>query len=43
MRWLLQLAFLPYEALINAHAIGITLVRLFITRRHPAAMGNGSK
>ena len=34
MRWLLQLAFLPYEAIINAHAIGITLVRLYITRRN---------
>ena len=34
LRWLLQLAFLPYEALITAHAIGITLVRLTITRRH---------
>ncbi len=33
MRWLLQLAFLPYEALINAHAIGITLVRLITRRR----------
>ncbi|MGE5221014.1 MAG: GH36-type glycosyl hydrolase domain-containing protein [Omnitrophica WOR_2 bacterium] len=34
LRWLLALVFLPYEALLSAQAIFITLVRVFITRRH---------
>jgi cyclic beta-1,2-glucan synthetase len=34
LRWLLFLAFLPYEALLNLDAILITLRRVFITRRH---------
>lgn len=34
VRWLLQLAFLPYEAVIDAHAILVTLYRLLVTRRH---------
>lgn len=34
VRWLLQIAFLPYEALLDADAILTTLARLFITRRH---------
>ncbi|MCC6165940.1 MAG: hypothetical protein IT329_01820 [Caldilineaceae bacterium] len=33
-RWLLQLVFLPYEAVLNLYAIGITAVRLAVTRRH---------
>ncbi len=33
-RWLLGLAFLTYETPIIVDAIGSTLVRLFITRRH---------
>lgn len=33
-RWLLGLAFLPYEALIMFDAIGTTLLRLAITRKH---------
>ena len=33
LRWLLALAFLPYEALLMLDAIGRTLVRLTITRR----------
>ncbi|GIV79302.1 MAG: cyclic beta 1-2 glucan synthetase [Litorilinea sp.] len=33
-RWLLSLIFLAHEALVTLHAIGITLVRLTITRRH---------
>ncbi|MDQ3248530.1 MAG: hypothetical protein M3Q45_04905, partial [Chloroflexota bacterium] len=33
VRWLLFLAFLPYEALLNLDAIGTTLYRLFIQRR----------
>ncbi|MFN8489340.1 MAG: glucoamylase family protein [Caldilineaceae bacterium] len=34
IRWLLFLAFLPYEALLNLDAIATTLVRLWVTRRH---------
>lgn len=34
IRWLLQLTFLPYEALLNLDAIIITLWRMFISRRH---------
>lgn len=34
LRWLLQIAFLPYEALLNLDAIITTLVRLLFTRRH---------
>lgn len=34
VRWLLQIAFLPYEALLNLDAILITLWRLFVTRRN---------
>ncbi|MEZ4869210.1 MAG: glucoamylase family protein [Caldilineaceae bacterium] len=33
LRWLLFIAFLPYEALLLLDAIASTLVRLFITRR----------
>jgi len=33
-RWLLALVFLPYEALLTLDAIGTTLIRLFVTRRH---------
>lgn len=33
LRWLLSLAFLPYESLITIDAIGATLVRLTLTRR----------
>jgi cyclic beta-1,2-glucan synthetase len=33
LRWLLALAFLPYEAFISLDAVITTLVRLFITRR----------
>lgn len=33
IRWLLFLAFLPYEALLFGDAIGATLVRLYIRRR----------
>lgn len=33
-RRLLQLVFLPYEAVLNLYAIGVTLVRLTVTRRH---------
>ncbi len=32
-RWLLSLVFLPYEALVTANAIILTLVRMLITRR----------
>jgi len=34
IRWLLALAFLPYEALLVLDAILITLTRLFITRKN---------
>jgi cyclic beta-1,2-glucan synthetase len=34
LRWLLALTFLPNEALVTLDAITITLVRLFITRKH---------
>ncbi len=34
MRWALAVIFLPYEALLALSAIGITLIRLFIVRRH---------
>ena len=34
IRWLLFLAFLPYETLLNLDAIGVTLLRLVVTRRH---------
>jgi cyclic beta-1,2-glucan synthetase len=34
LRWLLTLAFMPYQVLITVDAIGSTLVRLIITRRH---------
>jgi len=33
-RWLLGLAFLAYETLVVVDAVGSTLVRLFVTRRH---------
>ena len=33
-RWLLSLVFLSYETLVSVDAIGSTLVRLFISRRH---------
>jgi cyclic beta-1,2-glucan synthetase len=33
VRWLLFLAFLPYEALLMVDAIGTTLIRLFVRRR----------
>ncbi|RIK54284.1 MAG: hypothetical protein DCC57_07000, partial [Chloroflexi bacterium] len=33
-RWLLQLVFLPYEAVLNLYAIGVTVARLAVTRRH---------
>ncbi len=33
-RWLLQITFLPYEALLNLDAIVTTLTRMFISRRH---------
>jgi len=34
LRWLLELAFLPYQALLTIDAISRTLVRMLITRRH---------
>ena len=34
LRWLLQIAFLPYEALLNLDAIITTLGRLVFTHRH---------
>ncbi|MDD5541559.1 MAG: glucoamylase family protein [Acidobacteriia bacterium] len=34
MRWILALAFVPYETLITLTGIATTLVRLFITRKH---------
>ncbi|MFW6096940.1 MAG: cellobiose phosphorylase, partial [Chloroflexota bacterium] len=34
VRWMLYIAFLPYEATLNADAILTTLSRLFITRRN---------
>jgi cyclic beta-1,2-glucan synthetase len=34
IRWLLQIAFLPYEALLHLDAIALTLWRLFVFRRH---------
>lgn len=33
LRWLLFLAFLPYESLLDLDAIGRTLVRIFVRRR----------
>lgn len=33
-RWLLAVAFLPYEAYISMDAIGVTLYRLFVSHRH---------
>jgi len=33
-RWLLLLVFLPYDAAVAADAIGRTLVRILVTRRH---------
>ena len=34
IRWALQLAFLPYEALLATHAITITLWRVYVSRKH---------
>jgi cyclic beta-1,2-glucan glucanotransferase len=34
VRWILALAFLPYETLVTLGGIVITLVRLFVTRKH---------
>jgi cyclic beta-1,2-glucan synthetase len=34
MRWALAIIFLPYEALLALSAVGITLFRLFIARKH---------
>ena len=34
IRWALTILFLPYEAFLASDAIGITIVRLFITRKH---------
>ncbi len=34
MRWVLAILFLPYEALLMLSAIGITIARLFIVRKH---------
>ena len=34
MRWALAIIFLPYEALLALSAIGITLLRLFVVRKH---------
>lgn len=34
MRWALAIVFLPYEAMLALSAIGITLIRLFIARKH---------
>ncbi len=34
LRWTLALTFLPYEALLALGAITVTLVRVFITRKH---------
>ncbi len=34
LRWLLQIAFLPYEALLHLEAIGVTLWRRFVSHRH---------
>jgi cyclic beta-1,2-glucan synthetase len=34
LRWLLGLAFVPYQTIIALDAIASTLVRLFVTRRH---------
>ena len=34
LRWLLTLAFMPYQVLITIDAIGSTLARLFVTHRH---------
>jgi cyclic beta-1,2-glucan synthetase len=33
-RWLLAVAFLPYEAFVTLNAIASTLVRMFLTRKH---------
>ena len=34
MRWALSIIFLPYEALLALTAVGITLTRLLVARRH---------
>ena len=34
IRWALSILFLPYEALLALSAIGITIARLFIVRKH---------
>ena len=34
IRWVLTVLFLPYEALLMLSAIGITITRLFIVRKH---------
>jgi cyclic beta-1,2-glucan synthetase len=34
IRWLLEIAFLPYEALLHLDAIFITLWRVLVSRRH---------
>jgi cyclic beta-1,2-glucan synthetase len=34
VRWALSILFLPYEALLALSAIGITIARLFIVRKH---------
>jgi len=34
MRWALAIWFLPYETLLALNAIGITLIRVFILRKH---------
>ncbi len=34
VRWMLSILFLPYEALLALSAIGITIARLFIVRKH---------
>jgi cyclic beta-1,2-glucan synthetase len=34
MRWALAIIFLPYEASLALSAIGITLIRLFVVRKH---------
>jgi cyclic beta-1,2-glucan glucanotransferase len=34
LRWLFAVVFIPYEALMNADAVGTVLVRMYVTRRH---------
>jgi cyclic beta-1,2-glucan synthetase len=34
LRWLLELAFIPYETLLGLGGIALTLVRVFVTRRN---------